>query len=172
MFCALQGGGGGAFGVVTSMVFRVHPAPPQLVSLSCAWPLSRRAWPLSRRALSRRVHDLGAAPSTPNSRHDAASPDEDKVTEKVTVIESARDSPVASSVTRVGEPILEAWTHDIMPAMPNEWHFYTVAMKLPLGPKVPKFNPLTMNGLLVVEGLYVHSLIGYVWVLIGCLPPC
>jgi hypothetical protein len=25
------------------MVFRVHPAPPQLVSLSCAWPLSRRS---------------------------------------------------------------------------------------------------------------------------------
>ena len=43
LFWALQGGGGGAFGVVTSMVFRVHPAPPQLVSLSCAWPLSRRS---------------------------------------------------------------------------------------------------------------------------------
>ena len=51
-------------------------------------------------------------------------------------------------------PILEAWAHDIMPALPDAWHFYTVAMKLPLGPKVPKFNPLTMNGLLVVEGLF------------------
>lgn len=99
LFWALRGGGGGAFGVVTSLVFRVHPAPKQVVSLSCAWPLSRNK-------------------------------------------------------QRVGESILAKWTKDVMPALPDKWHFYTVAMKRPLGPKVPKFKTFTMNGLLIVEGLY------------------
>lgn len=99
LFWALQGGGGGAFGVVTSMVIRVHKAPKQLVSLSCAWPLER-------------------------------------------------------SGRRVGEPILAKWSGSVMPALPQSWQFFTVAMKRPLGPKVPKFNAFTMNGLLIVEGLY------------------
>lgn len=98
LFWALQGGGGGSFGIVVAMTLRVHPAPIQMTSLSCAWPLT----------------------------HNSA---------------------------RVGEPILAKWM-EIMPGLPNEWTFYTMGMKRPLGPKVSKWNELTMNGLLVVEGLY------------------
>jgi FAD/FMN-containing dehydrogenase len=96
---ALRGGGGGAFGIVVSIALRVHPAPPQMVSLSCAWPLS-------------------------------------------------------SGGKRVGEPIVADWHSRVMPALPDQWQTYTVAMKSPLGPKVPGWNYFTMNGLLVVEGLY------------------
>lgn len=99
LFWALRGGGGGAFGVVTSLTFRVHPAPKQLVSLSCAWPLNR-------------------------------------------------------DNQNVGEPIIAKWVKDVMPALPDTWHFYTIAMKQPLGVKVRKFKSRTMNGLLVLEGLF------------------
>lgn len=92
-----QGGGGGAFGIVTGMTLRVHPAPPQLTSLSCAWPLSR----------------TGA---------------------------------------RVGEPILAKWM-DIMPGLPNEWTFYTMGMKRPLGPKVRAACPQALLLLLMVRPL-------------------
>ena len=99
LFWALRGGGGGAFGVVVSMRFRVHNAPSQMVSMSCAWPLKH-------------------------------------------------------SGKRVGEPILAEWLNTVMPELPDKWTFYTVAMRTPLGPQVSKFNYLTMNGLLIVEGLY------------------
>lgn len=99
LFWALRGGGGGAFGVVVGMTVRLHPAPRQMVSLSCAWPLV----------------DKGV---------------------------------------RVGVPILETWTRDLMPSLPNEWTFFTAAMRSPLGPKAPGFNWLTMNGVLALEGLY------------------
>jgi len=99
LFWALRGGGGGAFGIVTNMRFKVHPAPTQMVSLSCAWPVSHNK-------------------------------------------------------QRIGEPILAEWQRDVMPALADPWTFYTVVMKIPLGPTVTKFNPLTMNGLLIVEGLY------------------
>ena len=81
LFWALRGGGGGAFGVVVGMTVRLHPAPRQMVSLSCAWPLV----------------DKGV---------------------------------------RVGEDILRKWTQDLMPSLPNEWTFFTTAMRSPLGPKV------------------------------------
>lgn len=38
---ALRGGGGGAFGIVTSIAMRLHPAPSQMVSVSCTWPMSQ-----------------------------------------------------------------------------------------------------------------------------------
>jgi hypothetical protein len=41
-----------------------------------------------------------------------------------------------------------------MPSLPKEWMFYTMGMRTPLGPHVPKFNYVTMNGLIIVEGLY------------------
>lgn len=53
----------------------------------------------------------------------------------------------------VGQPILADWLRT-MPSLENEWQFFTVAMKRPLGPKVLKWNTLTMNGLVVIEGLY------------------
>ena len=40
LFWALQGGGGGSFGVVTSITLRTHPAPPSLTSYVCNYPLS------------------------------------------------------------------------------------------------------------------------------------
>ena len=39
LFWAMRGGGGGSFGVVVGLTMRVHKAPAQMVSLSCAWPL-------------------------------------------------------------------------------------------------------------------------------------
>jgi len=96
---ALRGGGGGAFGIVVDMSLRVHTAPRQMVSLSCAWPLSRGG-------------------------------------------------------KRAGQPIVADWHASIMPYLPKEWQFYNVAMKSPLGPKVPGWNYLTMNGVFIVEGLY------------------
>ncbi|GMH85662.1 hypothetical protein TL16_g10301 [Triparma laevis f. inornata] len=40
LFWALQGGGGGSFGVVTSITLRTHPAPSSLTSYVCNYPLS------------------------------------------------------------------------------------------------------------------------------------
>jgi len=96
---ALRGGGGGAFGIVTSIALRLHPAPTQMVSVSCTWPMSKGG-------------------------------------------------------KRVGESIIADWHSRVMPALPDEWQTYSVAMKSPLGPKAPGWNYLTMNGLFNVEGLY------------------
>ena len=40
LFWALAGGGGGTFGIVTSIELKAHPAPAQLTSLVCNWPLT------------------------------------------------------------------------------------------------------------------------------------
>lgn len=96
---ALRGGGGGAFGIVTSIAMRLHPAPSQMVSIECTWPM---------------VHHGN----------------------------------------RVGESVIQDFHSKIMPALPNEWQTYSVAMKLPLGPSATGYNPLTMSGLFNVEGLY------------------
>ena len=39
LFWALRGGGGGTFGVVTSMTLKTYEAPKQLISYSCNYPL-------------------------------------------------------------------------------------------------------------------------------------
>jgi len=54
----------------------------------------------------------------------------------------------------VGESVLVDWHSRVMPSLPDAWQTYTVAMKTPLGPKVSGWNYLSMNGLLVVEGLH------------------
>lgn len=96
---ALRGGGGGAFGIVTSIAMRLHPAPSQMVSVSCTWPLRKNE-------------------------------------------ESDMESMIAD------------WHSRVMPALSDEWQTYTVMMKSSFGPKAPGFNPLTMNGLFNIEGLY------------------
>lgn len=35
LFRALRGGGGGTFGIVTSLTYQIHQAPPEFVQLSC-----------------------------------------------------------------------------------------------------------------------------------------
>ena len=40
LFWALRGGAGGSFGVVTSITLKTYPAPPQLTSYTCNYPLS------------------------------------------------------------------------------------------------------------------------------------
>jgi len=52
------------------------------------------------------------------------------------------------------ESMIADWHSRVMPALPDEWQTYTVAMKGPYGPKAPGWSPLTMNGLFNVEGLY------------------
>jgi len=80
------------------MSLRLYPAPPQMVSLTCGWPMKH--WGKT-----------------------------------------------------VGEPILAEWFKTVMPNLAEKWMTFTVAMKSPLGPKVP-WNYLSMDGLFVVEGLY------------------
>jgi FAD binding domain-containing protein/berberine-like enzyme len=43
LYWALRGGGGGNFGVVTSLTFRVHPIPSTVASFFVSWPWSRAA---------------------------------------------------------------------------------------------------------------------------------
>lgn len=40
LFWAVLGGGGGTFGVVTSFTYRLHPAPPQIVSFYAVYPVN------------------------------------------------------------------------------------------------------------------------------------
>jgi len=99
LFWALRGGGGGAFGIVTSLTFQVYKAPTQMVSMQCAWPFKH-------------------------------------------------------SGKEVAEPLIAELMGSILPKMPDEWMWYSAAMKTPLGPKGLGFNYLTMNGVFVIDGLY------------------
>jgi FAD/FMN-containing dehydrogenase len=43
LYWALRGGGGGNFGVVTSLTFRVHPVPSTVACFTVSWPWSQAA---------------------------------------------------------------------------------------------------------------------------------
>ncbi len=43
LYWALRGGGGGNFGVVTSLTFRVHPVPRTVAAFTVSWPWSQAA---------------------------------------------------------------------------------------------------------------------------------
>jgi len=48
LFWALRGGGGGNFGVVTSLDMRLHPLPPTIAFATIIWPLAQAAEVLKR----------------------------------------------------------------------------------------------------------------------------
>jgi len=102
LFWALRGGGGGTFGVVTSITLKTYKAPEQLISYTCNYPL--------------------------------------KMTSNETV----------------GEEILGEWWSKIMPALPNEWSFFSILLPqpIPIEMDIPEFDGKTMKGLASVEGLF------------------
>ena len=73
LYWALRGGGGGNFGVVTSLTFRVHPVPSTVAGFIVTWPWSRaaaalaawQAWaPHARSELTSIFHLNGGAGTT------------------------------------------------------------------------------------------------------------
>eukprot|EP00756_Hemistasia_phaeocysticola_P018458 Hpha_TRINITY_DN15596_c3_g3::TRINITY_DN15596_c3_g3_i1::g.105298::m.105298 len=62
--------------------------------------------------------------------------------------------PFKHSGRIVAEPLIAKFYESILPKMPDEWMFYSAAMKTPLPAGVGGFNYLTMNGAFVVDGLY------------------
>merc|ERR1719311_206045 len=56
-----------------------------------------------------------------------------------------------------GEAVLARWLGDVQPKLPEAWMFYTIVMQTPIpGAVWPSgWNPLTMKGLLLLEGLHL-----------------
>jgi hypothetical protein len=59
----------------------------------------------------------------------------------------------------VGKDTLATWMSDLHPKLPEAWMFYTIVLQTPIpGAVWPSgWNPLTMKGLILLEGLYLGS---------------
>jgi len=70
----------------------------------------------------------------------------------------AKDPLGRTPPTAVGEPVLEHWVAEVMTELPDEWAVFFMATKAPLAPTALKhFNPLTMDGVLGFNGVYVGN---------------